>query len=412
MDNSVDNSHGSTSAAQHRERPSRRKRPSQADYDHSPYVAFYEVTRACDLVCLHCRACAQARPDPRELDTQQSFALIEQLAEFPRPPIFVLTGGDPFKRSDLFSLIDKSIACGLETSITPSATPLVTLDALVRLRDHGVARLAVSLDGVDAASHDAVRGVAGSFQRTLEIAADARRCGLEVQVNTTLTPTNVGQIEAIAALLAGLDIVLWSVFFLVPVGRAGDLPRLDAEQSEAAFAQLWRVAQTHPFGIKTTEAPHYRRFIAQAAKLERRSAATSPNKPTTDKPTTPKPTTDRADQDGESTIATPSRRFRPLGTNDGKGIMFIGHTGEIYPSGFLPIRCGQFPHDDVVSVYQHAPLFRQLRDADNLQGKCGQCEFRNLCGGSRARAFAVTANPFAEEPDCVYRPTDVDAAKS
>lgn len=372
------------------------RRPKQSDYDRSPHVAFYEVTRACDLVCVHCRACAQPRSDPRELATAQSLALIEQLAEFPQPPILVLTGGDPFKRADLFALVSRAVGRGLETSITPSATPLVTRDALARLHDLGVRRIAVSLDGPTAESHDAVRGVEGSFARTLEIAADARRCGLEVQVNTTLTPANVGEIEHIADVLDGLNVVLWSVFFLVPVGRADILPRLDAAQCEAAFARLWQVAQTHAFGLKTTEAPHYRRFIAQAATDERRNSraaeAIQPQGRASSGESVP------ANRDG-------AHRFRPLGTNDGKGILFVSHVGEIYPSGFMPVRCGTFPDDHVVSVYQRSPLFRQLRDASNLEGKCGDCEFRNLCGGSRARSYAATGNPFAEEPDCVYQPT-------
>jgi radical SAM protein len=346
----------------------------QRDYDRSPHVAFYEVTRACDLVCVHCRACAQPRCDPRELTARQSLALVSQLAEFPEPPMLVFTGGDPFKRSDLLELVEHAVARGLETSVTPSATPLVTRDALARLRERGVRRIAVSIDGAYASAHDAVRGVPGSFDRTLEIAADARACGLELQVNTTLTPANVDHIERFGKLLAGLDIVLWSVFFLVPVGRAVDLPRLDAEQCEAAFARLLRVANTRPFGVKTTAAPHYRRFIAQWAKREKTPTA-----------------------DGKQS-------FRPLGTNDGKGILFVSHIGEIYPSGFMPVRCGQFPQQNVVSVYQRSMLFRQLRDSSKLQGKCGRCSFRNLCGGSRARAFALTGNPLAEEPDCAYFP--------
>jgi radical SAM protein len=372
------------------------RQPDLRDFDRSPYVAFYELTRACDLVCVHCRACAQPRSDPRELATEQSLALIEQLAEFPQPPILVLTGGDPFKRPDLFALISRAVALGLETSITPSATPLVTSDALARLRDHGVKRMAVSLDGPTATSHDAVRGVVGSFRRTLEIAADARRCGLEVQVNTTLTPTNVGEIERMADLLDRLNIVLWSVFFLVPVGRASELSRLDADECEAAFARLWRVAQTHSFGLKTTEAPHYRRFIAQAAKQAGKNERVSANARLPE---------NSARAKSEHATSSGRPRFRPLGTNDGKGILFISHTGEIYPSGFMPIRCGEFPHDHVVSMYQQSPLFRRLRDPSHLEGKCGRCEFRNLCGGSRARAYAVTGSPFAEEPDCAFEPT-------
>lgn len=343
------------------------------DFHRSPMIVFYELTRACDLVCLHCRACAQRAAAPGELTEEQSRALIDRLASFPEPPMLVLTGGDPLKRADVFELIEHAVAAGLETAITPSATPLVTPEALRRMRDAGIARMAVSLDGVDAATHDRNRGVSGSYDHTLRILAEARALGIPLQINTTLTPANFDQIAAMAELVADQGIVLWSVFFLVPVGRAADGPRLSAEQCEQAFARLWEESQRRPYGIKTTEAPHYRRFLLQQ----------------------PRPL-----QGG----AQPGHRGRPLGVNDGKGILFIGHKGEIHPSGFLPIDCGRFPADDPVAVYQDSPIFRRLRAPDLFSGKCGVCEFRHVCGGSRARTHAVTGDPFASEPDCVYIP--------
>jgi radical SAM protein len=353
------------------------------DFDDSPQIVFYELTRACDLTCLHCRACAQPWADPLELPTEHSRRLLAQIAEFSPRPLLVLTGGDPLKRADLFDLIEYGISIGLEISITPSATPLVTREVVARLRSTGVSRLAVSLDGPDAASHDAVRGVAGSFARTLEIIADARWYGLPVQVNTTLTPDNFQHIDRFACLLSGFDIVMWSVFFLVPTGRAAGQRCLNADQCEAAFESLWRQSNSRTFRIKTTEAPHYRRFVAQRLRKSR-----------IDKPDS---------EAGAGAVVPPSPRFLP--TNDGKGIMFISHTGAIQPSGFLPLHCGQFPEDHPVSVYRNSPIFRALRDTNRLQSKCGDCEYRNVCGGSRARAFAVTGNAFAEEPDCVYLPT-------
>jgi MoaA/NifB/PqqE/SkfB family radical SAM enzyme len=188
-------------------------------FETSPLLVFYEITRSCDLVCLHCRACAQRDPAPNELSTPQSRALIAQIAEFPNPPLLVFTGGDPFKRSDLPNLVKHATEFGLEVAVTPSATPLVTPQALETLKAAGAARIAVSLDGPDPASHDGFRGVSGSFPRTLEIIADARRLGLPVQVNTAVTPGNWLRIEEFASLLETLDIVLCSVFFLVPVGR-------------------------------------------------------------------------------------------------------------------------------------------------------------------------------------------------
>jgi len=348
---------------------------SRENFARSPLLVYYEVTQACDLACAHCRACAQTEPRPGELTTEQSLRLIDQLTEFPSPPVLVFTGGDPLKRADIFELVEYATSLGLQVAITPSATPLVTPRAIRRLRRAGISRLAVSMDGADARTHDAVRGVAGSFDRTLEILADARQEGISTQVNTTITPTNVDQIERMAELLAGQGIVMWSVFFLVPTGRASNAPRLSADESEAAFERLWRQSQHQPYAIKTTEAPHYRRFVIQQqlAKRSRRVPGA------------------RSD-------------YKSRNTNDGKGVMFVSHAGEIYPSGFLPICCGMFPADHVVHVYQNSPIFRGLRDDNRLEGKCKVCEFRHICGGSRARAYAVTGNLFAEEPDCSYVP--------
>ncbi|RIK86040.1 MAG: radical SAM/SPASM domain-containing protein [Planctomycetota bacterium] len=350
------------------------RRISRRDLASSPLLVFYELTQACDLVCTHCRACAQPARHPEELDTERSLRLIEQLTEFPSPPHLVLTGGDPLKRADLFELVEHAAWFGLEVSITPIATPLATREAIARLRRAGASRMAVSIDGPNAASHDATRGVAGSFQRSLQMLADARDEGFSTQVNTTLTPANADAIDEMADLFASLQIAMWSVFFLVPTGRAAHAARLSAVAAEAAFERLWRHSQRQPYVIKTTEAPHYRRFVAQ-----RRAAATErgPAAP----PTSP-----------------------ALHLNDGKGVMFISHVGEIMPSGFLPIVCGRYPSDDVVAVYQQAPLMQALRDQDRLEGKCRRCEYRGMCGGSRARAFAVSGNPLAEEPDCCFQP--------
>jgi radical SAM protein len=352
-------------------------RSKGVDFATAPLLVFYELTRACDLVCLHCRACAQRDPAPDELSTAQSLALLKQIASFPRAPLLVFTGGDPFKRRDLIEIAERATSLGLEVAVTPSATPLVTRERLVALRNAGVSRIAVSLDGPDRATHDRFRGVAGSFQRTLDIIRDAREAGFPVQVNTTIAPHNWQRTNEFATLLDDLDIILWSVFFLVPVGRAVDQPRLSGEQVEAVFDRLRQESKRRRFAIKTTEAPHYRRFAIQQRKLEGSNAA--------------------ADQ-------SVGKNYSTLATNDGKGIMFVAHNGEIYPSGFLPIRAGMFPVDSVVKTYQASPLFQSLRDSRLLKGKCGACEFRGLCGGSRARAYAVTGDEHAAEPDCTYIP--------
>jgi AdoMet-dependent heme synthase len=283
------------------------------------------------------------------------------------------SGGDPVKRADVFELIAFARAQGLEVAMTPSATPLVTTEVIQRLKNAGLHRLAVSLDGAHAATHDDFRQVAGSFDRTFQIINDARRIGLPVQVNTTVGRNNVDQLAQIAQLLERSGIVLWSIFFIVPTGRATAQQRLTPDQVEAAFAEIFRLSKLHSFPIKTTEAPHYRRFVLQQVK-------------------------------GTSAARTAAAAPGMGGTNDGKGICFVSHTGDIYPSGFLPIVCGRVPLESIVRIYQHSTPFRALRDPDRLAGKCGACEFKSICGGSRARAYAVSGDPLGEEPDCAYVP--------
>lgn len=357
---------------------------SAADFGQSPLMFYYEVTQACDLVCKHCRAEAQAEAPPGELTTAQSQALIDQVASFAKPPVLVLTGGDPLKRPDLLELIRHAKSNRLQVALTPSATPLATLEALKKVQEAGVLRLGISLDGADAATHDAFRGWDGSFALTLEMLSHARTLGMPVQVNTTVTRRNMHQIDTLAELLARQSIAMWAVFFLIPVGRGIFEQRLDPQQYELVFEQLWRHSQRQPFAVKTTEAPHYRRFVLQRGG----DPLAGPN--------------GRPD-DG-------SRRGHraPLGVGDGKGVMFVGHTGEIYPSGFLPLKTGQFPHDSVVDTYQRHPTFLSLRDPNQFHGKCGICDYRFECGGSRARAFAVTGDPLGSEPDCDFLPPGWD----
>jgi len=329
---------------------------TEHDFPTSPLIVFYEMTRACNLLCVHCRADAQRQRHPDELTTQQAKELFQQLNDFPRPPLLVLTGGDPFKRPDLFQLIAWARSLNLDVALSPSATPLVTDQAIANLKRAGLHRISMSLDGADAPTHDGFRRVPGSFQRTLHIIAQCHAHGLPMQVNTTITRHNFQQVDAMAELLAGLDILLWSVFFLIPTGRALAQPRIDPANYEVVFENLWHQTTRQTYGIKTTEAPHYRRYLSIKSG------------------------------------AAPRLTGRQVGTNDGKGVMFVSHVGEIFPSGFLPIHCGRFPRDSVVDVYQNHPLFRDLRNPDALRGKCGVCEFRPICGGSRSRAYATSGS--------------------
>ncbi len=353
---------------------------TEADFDRNPLMFYYEVTQACDLVCEHCRASAQENADPHELGHEQSLALIDQVATFPRPPTLVLTGGDPLKRKDIFDLIRHAVSRGLQLALTPSATPLATREAFQSAYDAGVRRLGISLDGADAEAHDAFRGWSGSFERTLGMLDNARELGLAVQVNTSITSHNFSQIDAIAELLSARGIAMWSVFFLIPVGRGLRQQRIRPEQYEEAFARLWHHARNQPYGVKTTEAPHYRRFVMQ----QHGDPLAGPG--------------------GRADSGKHRGHRAPLGVWDGRGVMFCSHIGEIYPAGFLPIVCGKFPDVSVVQAYQEHPTFVALRNADGFKGKCGICDYRHICGGSRSRAFAVTGDPLESEPDCVYEP--------
>lgn len=339
------------------------------DVHHSPFIVFYEVTRACDLACKHCRACAQPASHPHELTHYQSVALLDQLAQFPRKPLVVLSGGDPLKRDDTVELVQHGAQMGLGMSMSPACTALASKYLLTLLHKAGLQRVAISLDGADAPTHDAHRGVDGSFNEAIRMIRDCGAIGLPVQVNTTIAAHNVHQVDQIAERLASLGIAMWSVFFLVPVGRGLGEARIAPEQYEQVFARLYHHSRTQPFAVKTTEAPFYRRFVLQQGGDPQRG---------------------------------PHRA--PLGINDGKGVMFVSHTGDVYPSGFLAKRCGRFPRESVVDVYQNHEVFTALRDPDRLKGKCGRCGFRQVCGGSRARAFALTRDYLAEEPDCVFQP--------
>lgn len=282
------------------------------DFNQRPFIAIWEVTRACDLACVHCRASAQPQRHPMELRTKEGKQLIDQIAAM-QVPVFVLTGGDPIKRPDWFDLIAHARSSGVRVSLTPSATPLLTKEIVSRLKLAGLARLAVSLDGASAETHDAFRGLAGSFARTLDAVRWANEIGLPVQINTTFSRRNIGEIDAFVALMECLRITLWSVFFLVPTGRGKRNDLLSAEEFEQVFAKIYSLSKTAGFDIKTTEAQHYRRFRLQQKAAEPRTGIEA-----------------HAIQD--KTADAIGRA--PRGLNDGKGLVFISHTGESSRAGF------------------------------------------------------------------------------
>jgi radical SAM protein len=362
---------------------------SKDDFEISPLMFYYEVTQSCDLVCKHCRASAQSQASDDELSTENALRLIDQVASFPRKPHLVFTGGDPLKRADLFLLIDHAVKSDLLVALTPSATPLATREAFEKAKSAGVQVFGISLDAPNAAVHDSFRGLDGSFEKTREMLETAKLLQIPVQVNTTITRRNFELIDEMAEFLTRFGgVMMWSVFFLVPVGRGVEEERISAEEYETAFAKLWYHANKKPFAIKTTEAPHYRRFVLRQG-----------GNPLD----VPRPFRfARGDMKNSETFSK-SRNRAPLGVTDGRGIMFVSNNGRVFPAGFLPLECGQFPENSVVEIYQKHPIFKSLQNPDYYKGNCGCCEYRFVCGGSRARAFALTGDPLETDPDCCYK---------
>lgn len=369
-------------------RDSGRPRLPEVDFDQSPFLVIWETTRACDLACKHCRAEAITRRHPLELTTDEAKRVMDDVRRFGRP-LFVLTGGDPLRRPDVIELVRYGAGIGLRMAMTPSGTPLMTPRILAELADAGLSRLAVSLDGSTAEIHDTFRGVDGSYAWTLEMLKEARKLGLSTQINTTVSRHNVDDFEGLITLMTDLGIALWSVFFLVPTGRAKVEDIATPEEFERIFNRMYDLSATAAFDIKSTAAPQYRRVVLQRQVAERRA------KERTEAPEALTAGIGFSLADGVG---------RAKGVNEGNGFLFVSHTGDLYPSGFLPISAGNTRTHDLVSVYRESDLFRRLRDPSLLKGKCGVCEYREVCGGSRARAWAMTGDPLEAEPFCTHIP--------
>lgn len=368
------------------------------DFARAPFIVIWETTRACALACVHCRAEAIPQRHPDELTTGEGRALLDRVVAFGQPaPLVVLTGGDPLRRPDIEELVAHGTERGLSVSLTPSGTAAVTERRLAALKDAGLARLAVSLDGASAETHDAFRRVRGSHGFTMRILERARALSLPFQLNTTVCRETVDELPGLARQVEELGAVLWALFFLIPVGRAQAEQALTADAIERVLEWAAELAARVPFGIKTTEAPHYHRVLAQ------RLASTPASPPA-----------DRREADPPGASAPRGKRPDLVGragraVTDGNGFVFIDHLGEICPSGFLPMSAGNVRRDDLVTVYRESPLFLGLRDPERLGGRCGRCEYRASCGGSRARAWAATGDPLAEDPGCAWQPAGTPA---
>ncbi|MHB1023138.1 MAG: TIGR04053 family radical SAM/SPASM domain-containing protein [Acidobacteriaceae bacterium] len=350
------------------------------DYSRNPMIVYWEMTQACALACRHCRAEAVSTAHPGELTHEESRNLLHQIASFGDPlPHLILTGGDPLRRADLYDLIDEAHALGISVSITPSATADLTFDVLAKLKAHGIESFGLSLDGSNAARHEAVRGVEGCFDWTIRAARDAAKLGMPIQVNTLVSEETAQDLPAIYELLKTLKVMRWSLFFLIAVGRGKLLQPVSPECGEKWMHWIYDLAQVAPFAIKTTEAPSYRRIALNRMREDGKTAREIEQTPV----------------------------YRGFGIRDGHGIMFVSNQGDVYPAGFLPLTVGNVRENHLVDIYRDSPMFRALHTPSQFKGKCGQCEYNALCGGSRARAFAYTGDPLASDPFCPYEPRNL-----
>ena len=387
------------------------------NFDETPFLAIWEVTQSCDLACKHCRAAAQPIAHPDELTNAEGKALIDQIAAM-GVTIFVFTGGDPLKRKDVFELIRYAADKGVQVALTPSATPLLTREAIFKLKEAGLVRLGISLDGSTPEIHDTFRGLPGAYARTIQAIEWANEAGIPIQVHTTISRHNADDLDNLCALFEKLAIVMWNVFFLVPVGRGQLDDLLSGEEFERIFGQIYELSHRVNFQIKTTEAMHYRRYLLQNNLEERKIGHGSGHPGTVQRSAAmtyePGVPTDRSSSVGyepgapTSDAKTRTASWATRRVNDGKGFLFISHVGNVYPSGFLPIHAGNIRETPLSEIYRNAPIFKSLRDTSKLEGKCGACEYKEICGGSRARAYAVTGDPLAAEPCCIYQPKNWD----
>jgi radical SAM protein len=350
-------------------------------FNHAPRNVYWEMTIACDLECIHCRASAIPHRDPLELSTDEAQALLRDVKEM--GSMIILTGGDPMKRPDLFDLIAYGREIGLPVSITPSTTPTLTREVVEKFKELGVSAMGTSLDGPNEQVHDSFRGVAGTFANSMNALSWARESGIPVQINTTVTSETLPHLAEMYSLLSeefAPPVRRWSLFMLVPVGRGQELGIPSAQDMEELCAWVYETAGDAPFHVGTVEAPHYRRYW-----LQRKLDEGMP----------------------QAEIDTLAMRMG-FGVRDGNGVIFVSHKGDVYPAGFLPHpTLGNVRDEPLSSIYRSSPQLAELRDMDRLKGKCGRCEFRWMCGGSRARAYGMTGDVMESDPFCAYEPVGV-----
>ena len=369
------------------------RRTTHVDLDRRPILVFWESTRACRLACRHCRADAMPHPAPGELTPEESIRFIESLADFGRPaPILVITGGDALMRPDLLELVDAARAASVTPALAPSVTPLLTDERLAELRQHGVKMASLSLDGASAETHEGLRQIEGHFAETLAALHRLRAHGFVLQVNTVVTAENVEELPAIAKIVRDCGAAIWEVFFLIQVGRGSAMAELSPAENEDVCLFLYD-ASRYDFIVRTVEGPFFRRIVTW-----RREGVTLQ----------PGPLYQRLARRLYEQLGPPTTesKAQTKGTRDGRGIVFVSSTGDVYPAGFLPVRLGDVREQTITEIYREHPLMLNIRAA-RFTGRCGRCEYKSLCGGSRARAFASSGDPLGEDPACAYEPGSI-----
>lgn len=357
--------------------------PDHVNFAERPMLVYWETTQACPLACRHCRASAMPYAHPLQLSYEEGEHLLSDIAAFGNPlPHLVLTGGDPLRRERLFDLIACARSKGIKVSITPAASPSLTKETFEQLKAAGIDSIALSLDGSTAERHDDIRQVPGTFDITIKAAKWAGEVGLPLQINTLVSDETASDLPAIFELMHSFPLMRWSLFFLIAVGRGRQLNEVEPALAEKLMHWIQVLVPQAPFQIKTTEAPSYRRVAAEAMKAEGM----------------------HADAVRKTSV------HAGYGIRDGNGIVFVSHVGDVYPSGFLPLQAGNVREAPLIEIYQNSDVFQRVRDVDAFAGKCGYCEYRRICGGSRARAFAHTGNPAGSDPICVYEPAREHAA--
>lgn len=372
------------------------------DVNVRPFMIIWETTHACDLACRHCRAQAIPEHDPLSLNFEEAKRLLEQVESFGKPrPIFIFTGGDPFKRVDLFDLLNYGNELGLAMAVSPSGTPLLNEANLRRIKEHGGKAISLSIDGSTPERHDDFRQVPGSFDLTTRGWQTARSIGLKLQLNTTVTRYNLDDLPNIFRLVLDYGAMTWSLFFLVPTGRGKAEDEVSPAEYEAVMHFLYDCSKY--ISAKTTEGHHYKRVVLQRSILDEKGL------PLEDyfelhpvyyqlRAAMEKIVAEYNLQPKENIVRT------PMHINAGNGFVFISRRGDVFPSGFMPVSVGNIREKSLVDLYRESPLFQDLRDPEKFEGRCGLCEFVGVCGGSRSRAYALTGDPLAEEPFCTYEP--------